>query len=58
MKRRNFIKTTTISGLACTIPPFVPLSPFHIEEDYTTDELMGKAKIELYGKDINLPFWR
>lgn len=54
MKRRHFIKTTTVSGLACAIPPFMPLSPFQTNEDYTTEELMGKANIELFGEGINL----
>ncbi|RIV67457.1 M15 family metallopeptidase [Flagellimonas aequoris] len=51
MKRRTFIKTTSISGMACALPPFITL-PF--TTDYTTDELMGKADVDLFGDGINL----
>ncbi|WP_299175419.1 M15 family metallopeptidase [uncultured Allomuricauda sp.] len=51
MKRRSFIKTASISGLACTIPPVFPIP---IYEDYSVDELMGKADIDLFGEGINL----
>ena len=51
MKRRTFIKTTSASGLACTIPPmFTRLN----DPVFTTSELMGKADIELFGEGINL----
>lgn len=52
MKRRTFIKNTTVTGLACSFPPF-----FHLNsdsDDYTISELMGKADIELFGEGINL----
>lgn len=51
MKRRNFIKKASITGLACTFPPVFPI---YSEEEYSTDELMGKADIDLFGKGINL----
>ena len=51
MKRRTFLKTTSVSGLACALPPFFP---FPTNDEYTTEELMGKAKVELFGEGINL----
>ncbi|WP_136466369.1 M15 family metallopeptidase [Flagellimonas onchidii] len=51
MKRRNFIKKASITGLACTLPPVFPL---YSDDEYSVDELMGKADIELFGKGINL----
>ena len=51
MKRRNFIKTTSASGLACALPP---LFPTVFDPNYSAEELMGKAKIELFGEGINL----
>ncbi|MFD2099482.1 M15 family metallopeptidase [Flagellimonas iocasae] len=51
MKRRTFIKTTSASSLACTIPPV--FSQFDYP-DYSTDELMGKEVIDLFGDGINL----
>jgi len=53
MERRSFIKTSSISGLALALAPSLA---FAKEKDfeYSILELMGKADIELYGKDINL----
>ncbi|MDF0708141.1 M15 family metallopeptidase [Flagellimonas okinawensis] len=51
MKRRTFIKTTSATGLACTIPPIFPNI---FDAKYSTEELMGKEKIELFGEGINL----
>ncbi|WP_437398813.1 M15 family metallopeptidase [Flagellimonas lutimaris] len=51
MKRRTFIKTASASGLACTIPP---IFPSFFNADYSTEELMGKEEIELFGEGINL----
>ncbi|KAB5486524.1 M15 family metallopeptidase [Flagellimonas hadalis] len=51
MKRRTFLKTTSVSGLACALPPFFT---FPTKDEYTTEELMGKAKVELFGEGINL----
>jgi hypothetical protein len=51
MQRRTFIKKSGIGGLAMGI---LPHSPFWQEDEYTTDELMGKADIKLYGDGINL----
>lgn len=51
MKRRTFIKTASASSLAFTLPPFVPLFE---DPKYSTEELMGKAKIDLFGEGINL----
>lgn len=52
MKRRTFIKTASASGLACAIPPIFPTFNHYL--DYSTEELMGKANIELFGEGINL----
>ncbi len=51
MQRRSFLKTTAASSLAlATTPTFaIGQDPF-----YSVDELMGKADIELFGKDIQL----
>lgn len=51
MKRRTFLEKTSLSGLACTMPPF--LNTLNTTE-YSTEELMGKADIELFGEGINL----
>nr|WP_299385221.1 M15 family metallopeptidase [Allomuricauda sp.] len=51
MKRRTFIKKASITGLACTLPPIVPI---YSNTDYTMDELIGKADIDLFGEGINL----
>ncbi len=51
MKRRTFIKSTSLTGMACTLPPFITTS---FNDDYSTDELMGKADVELFGEGINL----
>lgn len=37
--------------MACALPSFITL-PF--STDYTTDELMGKADVDLFGEGINL----
>ena len=51
MERRSFIKKSSISGLALTLIPGMVIPH---QETYSTEELMGKAKIDLFGKDINL----
>ncbi|MDC6365991.1 MULTISPECIES: M15 family metallopeptidase [Flavobacteriaceae] len=51
MKRRTFLKQTSASGLACTIPGM--FSAFNTT-DYSTEELIGKADIDLFGEGINL----
>ncbi|MGW9685539.1 M15 family metallopeptidase [Flagellimonas sp. 2504JD1-5] len=51
MKRRSFIKKASISGLACTLPPILPMQ---LDPEYSVDELMGKADIDLFGEGINL----
>nr|WP_299337830.1 M15 family metallopeptidase [Allomuricauda sp.] len=51
MHRRNFIKKTAVAGAAITFPPFI--YPQKISE-YSIEELMGKADIELFGEGINL----
>ncbi len=53
MKRRTFIKTTSVTGLAVALAPTLTFSQYQ-ETSYSISELMGKAPIELYGKDINL----
>ena len=51
MKRRTFIKNSGISGLALA---FSPTLMANITQDYSVEELMGKADIELFGEGINL----
>ncbi|TFG75122.1 MAG: D-alanyl-D-alanine carboxypeptidase family protein, partial [Flavobacteriales bacterium] len=51
MKRRSFIKKSGVAGFTISIWPHLAL-PSQVE--YSVMELMGKADIELYGKDINL----
>ncbi|MGX1929029.1 M15 family metallopeptidase [Flagellimonas sp. 2504JD4-2] len=51
MKRRSFIKTASITSMACAFPPIFPLQS---TTDYSVDELMGKADIDLFGEGINL----
>ncbi len=51
MKRRSFIKKSSISGLALTM---VPSLAFSNEFEYSVLELMGKEDIELFGEGINL----
>ena len=51
MKRRSFIKKSSISGLALTMAPTLAFSN---EIEYSVLELMGKEEIELFGEGINL----
>ena len=51
MKRRSFIKKSSISSLALTILPTLAYSN---EVEYSVLELMGKVDIELFGEGINL----
>ncbi len=51
MQRRSFIKKSGASGLALSLMPGLVLPQSGL---YTTAELMGKEKIALFGKDINL----
>ncbi len=51
MQRRSFIKKSSAVGLALTTMPQIAFSQ---EQEYSILELMGKADIELFGKDINL----
>ena len=51
MKRRTFLEKTSLTGLACTLPPIFYTPQ---EAEFSTDELMGKADIELVGEGINL----
>ncbi|MBS9464217.1 M15 family metallopeptidase [Flagellimonas sp. 389] len=51
MNRRSFIKKTSISSLACTLPTIMPMFQ---DKEYSTLELMGKEKIQLFGQGINL----
>lgn len=51
MQRRTFIKKTSASGLAlATIPSLFTIN----DPEYSIEELMGKAEIELFGEGINL----
>lgn len=51
MQRRTFIKKASITSLACALPPMIPV---YSNSDYSMDELIGKADIDLYGEGINL----
>ncbi|MBT8315310.1 MAG: M15 family metallopeptidase, partial [Maribacter sp.] len=51
MKRRSFIKKSSISSLALTI---LPTMAYSSEVEYSVLELMGKVDIELFGEGINL----
>ena len=51
MKRRSFIKKSSISGLALTMAPTLAFSN---EIEYSVFELMGKEDIALFGEGINL----
>tara|TARA_R110002051_G_scaffold311432_2_gene385436 strand:- start:32 stop:769 length:738 start_codon:yes stop_codon:yes gene_type:complete len=53
MERRSFIKKSTASGLAIALAPSITFAQSQ-ETEYSLSELMGKADIALYGKDINL----
>lgn len=52
MLRRNFIQKSSAAVLAVSLAPTI----FNLQEDqeYSLEELMGKADIELFGKGINL----
>ncbi|MAU26176.1 MAG: D-alanyl-D-alanine carboxypeptidase [Muricauda sp.] len=51
MQRRSFIKNSGMAGLAiAALPQNVWASP----QEFSTEELMGKADIELFGEGINL----
>ncbi len=51
MQRRSFIQKSSISGLTLAI---MPSMVFSTAPEYPIEELMGKAKIELFGKDVQL----
>ncbi|MEH6681883.1 MAG: M15 family metallopeptidase [Sediminicola sp.] len=51
MQRRSFLKKSSASGLAMAMVPSLILPQ---EEEYSTEELMGKSDIRLFGKGINL----
>lgn len=51
MQRRTFIQKSSASGLALSLAPALMLPQGSL---YSTAELMGKEKIALFGKDINL----
>ncbi len=51
MKRRSFIKKSSISGLAMAM---IPTFTFSKEYEYSILELIGKQEIKLYGEEINL----
>ena len=53
MKRRSFIKKSSVSGMALTMIPALAF-PKEKEFEYSVMELMGKEDIELYGEGINL----
>ncbi|MBD0778481.1 M15 family metallopeptidase [Maribacter sp. ANRC-HE7] len=53
MKRRSFIKKSSVSGLALALAPSLMVAKDR-EFEFSVLELMGKADIELFGKGINL----
>jgi LAS superfamily LD-carboxypeptidase LdcB len=55
MERRLFLQKSGIISLALTLLPSLSFAQWQDQEkDYSTEELMGKSDIELFGKDINL----
>ncbi|MDE3743626.1 M15 family metallopeptidase [Maribacter polysaccharolyticus] len=53
MKRRSFIKKSSISGIGLALTPSLMLAK-EPEHEYSVLELMGKEDIELFGEGINL----
>lgn len=51
MNRRIFIRNGSLAGLALNLPQ---IHLANAQEEYTLEELMGKADIELAGEGINL----
>ena len=51
MNRRIFIRNGSLAGLALSLPQ---IHLANAQEEYTLEELMGKADIELAGEGINL----
>ncbi len=51
MNRRSFIRNSSFASFALTT---IPTQFIQGKSDFTLEELMGKADIELFGKDINL----
>lgn len=51
MRRRTFIKKTASLTTSAAILPFIPMTN---APEYSLEELMGKADIELFGEGINL----
>ncbi|MGB5668151.1 MAG: M15 family metallopeptidase [Maribacter sp.] len=51
MKRRSFLKKSSVSGLALAV---LPSLAFTKDIEYTVLELMGKEDIKLFGEGINL----
>ncbi len=51
MQRRTFLKKTSIGGIALATIPSLTISN---DPEYSIEELMGKADIELFGEGINL----
>lgn len=53
MKRRSFIKKSSVSGLALALAPSLMVAKDR-DFEYSVLELMGKEDIQLYGEGINL----
>ncbi|PIF00322.1 MAG: D-alanyl-D-alanine carboxypeptidase [Maribacter sp.] len=53
MRRRSFIKKSSVSGFALALAPSFMIAKKD-DPEYSVLELMGKEGIDLYGKDINL----
>ncbi len=52
MRRRNFIKKTSVGSLAFSLTP--SFAHKIVQDQYSIFELMGKEDIELFGEGINL----
>ncbi len=51
MQRRTFLKKTSVGGIALATIPSLTIGN---DPEYSIEELMGKADIELFGEGINL----
>ena len=50
MKRREFVRNASLSSLALGLTPFVKASEGMEQQLFTTEELTGKALLDLYGE--------
>ena len=50
MKRREFVRNTSLGALALGVTPFISAQEGFEQQLFTTDELTGKALLDLYGE--------